>query len=132
MTSQPPHVTRILVIDDIDETRHLLGNLLRGSGYDVDLASDEDDAIQRARFHVPDLILMCLGLGREQLIAIGQNIRREAQLNTGVAMVVFCVTAIPEGAELEVNENVYLTRPDNFDQIRALLGRLSGRNNAIA
>jgi CheY-like chemotaxis protein len=131
MTTQTQHVTRVLVIDDIDETRHLIGKLLRGSGYDVDLASDEEDAILRARFHVPDLILMCLGLGREQLIAISDNIRREAQLNSDVAMVVFCVTAIPEGAELEVNENVYLTRPDNFDQIRALLGRLSGRNTPI-
>jgi hypothetical protein len=38
--------------------------------------------------------------------------------------VVFCFPSIDEGAEVAAGHNVYMTRPDNFDQLRAILSRL--------
>lgn len=120
--SEPRQV--ILVLDDIEETRHLTEKMLRKNDCCITLARDEEDAILRARSESPDLILMSLGLELEQLLATAQRIRQKSPLREDVAIVIFCVPAIPEGAEMEVNKNVYVTRPDNFDQLRDFLHRL--------
>ena len=39
-------------------------------------------------------------------------------------VVVFCIAEIDEGDEVAIGQNVYITRPDNFNQLRALLARL--------
>jgi two-component system, OmpR family, KDP operon response regulator KdpE len=114
----------ILVLEDIEETACLIEKMLKGNGYCVTLARTEEDAIFRGRSQSPDLILMSLGLGPERLLATAHRIRRQAGLSQDVAIVIFCVPTVPEGAEVEVDRNVYLTRPDNFNQLRELLRRL--------
>jgi CheY-like chemotaxis protein len=114
----------ILVLDDIEETRDLINTMLRGDGCCVNLARDEEDAITRARSQSPDLILMSLGLELDQLLAMAYRIRQRGAFSQDVAIIIFCVPTIPEGAEIEVKQNVYVTRPDNFDQLRDLLHRL--------
>jgi CheY-like chemotaxis protein len=114
----------ILVVEDIEETRDLIAKLLSGSGYGVDLARSEENAIQQARCQSPDLILMSLNLDPGQLLAVAYRIRQQANLSRDVAIVIFCVPTIPEGAEIEAGDNVYVTRPDNFNQVRELIQRL--------
>jgi CheY-like chemotaxis protein len=114
----------ILVLNDIEETRRLTEKMLEGNDCFVTLARDEEDAISKARSESPDLILMSLGLKLDQLLATAQRIRQEAAFSDDVAIVIFCVPTIPEGAEMEVNKNVYVTHPDNFDQLRNFLHRL--------
>jgi two-component system KDP operon response regulator KdpE len=114
----------ILVLEDIEETAYLIEKMLKGNGYSVSLARTEEDAIFRGRSQSPDLILMSLGLGPERLLATAHRIRRQAGLSQDVAIVIFCIPTIPEGAEMEVDKNVYVTRPDNFNQLRELLHRL--------
>lgn len=42
-----------------------------------------------------------------------------------VPVIAFCASCFDEGgAEVGVGFNVYMTRPDNFDQLRALISRL--------
>lgn len=114
----------ILVLEDVEETAQLIERMLKGNGYNVALARNEEEAIFRSRFQSPDLILMSLGLGPERLLATAHRIRRQAGLSQDVAIVIFCIPTIPEGAEMEVDKNVYVTRPDNFNQLRELLHRL--------
>jgi CheY-like chemotaxis protein len=114
----------ILVLEDIEETAYLIEKMLKKSGYCVTLARNEEDAILRGRFPSPDLILMSLGMGPERLLSTAHRIRRRAGLSQDVAVVIFCIPTIPEGAEMEVDKNVYMTRPDNFNQLRELLHRL--------
>lgn len=114
----------ILVLEDIEETARLLERMLKGNGYCVTVARTEEDAIFRGRSQSPDLILISLGLGPERLLATAHRIRRQAGLSQDVAIVIFCVPTIPEGAEMEVDKNVYVTRPDNFNQLREFLHRL--------
>jgi CheY-like chemotaxis protein len=114
----------ILVLEDVEETGQLIDKMLQGSGYWVALARTEEDAIMRARLQSPDLILISLGLEPDLLLATALRIRQKAALSQHVAVVIFCVPTIPEGAEMEVNKNVYVTRPDNFNQLRELLHRL--------
>jgi CheY-like chemotaxis protein len=118
------HLRQILVLEDVEETGFLIDKMLKENGYSVALARNEEEAIMRARFQSPDLILMSLGLGPELLLAAAHRIRQEAALSQDIAIVIFCVPTIPEGAEMEVSKNVYVTRPDNFNQLRGLLHRL--------
>ena|ERR1019366_2603752 len=115
---------RLLVLEDIEETACLIEKMLSRNGYRVTLAKSEEDAIWRARSRPPDLILMSLGCAPDQLLAVANRIRQDAGISQGVAIVIFCVETIPEGAVMKVGTNIYVTRPDNFNQLRELLHRL--------
>ncbi len=53
--------------------------------------------------HSPNLVLTSLGLELELRLAIAQPIGEEARIGQDVAIVIFCVPTIPEGAEMEAN-----------------------------
>jgi CheY-like chemotaxis protein len=113
----------ILVIEDVEETRYGIKRLLTASGYQVVTARDEEDAVL-LRIRAPDLILMCLGLDAAHALPLTQRIRARARLSEKLPIVVFCDGDLREGAEEEAGYRVYLSSPENFDQIRALVGRL--------
>jgi len=121
----------ILVLNDVEETRTLIERMLRGKGWVVAVAREEEDAISIARSRVPDLILMSLGREPEQLLKAARRIRQQAAVGLDVAIVIFCVPTIPEGAEMEIDKGVYITHPDNFDQLRDLLRRLLWKKTLI-
>ena len=114
----------ILVVEDVSETRDGIEKLLKADGYRVTLARDEKDAIESARREPPNLILVSVaGLPHDVVIA-ARRIRELAALGENVPVVVFCIAEIDEGDELAIGQNVYITRPDNFNQLRTLLARL--------
>ena len=114
----------ILVVEDVQETREGIERLLIVDGYRVALAKDEHDGIESARQQRPDLILVSLaGLPREVILS-ARRIRESAALDEEVPVVVFCIDDIAQGDEIAIGENVYVTRPDNFNQLRDLLARL--------
>jgi DNA-binding response OmpR family regulator len=114
----------ILVVEAVEETRDGIEQLLKAHGYRVDPARDEEDAVTKARRESPKLILMTLAGPLDVVIATGHRIRERAGLSEAVPLVFFCAPSLPEGAELEIGRNTYVTRPDNFDQLRDFLGRL--------
>jgi two-component system response regulator MprA len=114
----------ILVVEDVHETRDGIEKLLKADGYRVALARDEPDAIENAQRNRPDLILVSLaGLPRE-VIATARRIRERAGVGEQVPVVVFCVDGIGEGGEVSIGQNVHITQPDNFNQLRSLLARV--------
>jgi len=113
----------ILVVEDVEETRHGI-ELLLADGYQVLSAGDEAEAVLQARLASPDLILMSLGVDTLEQVAIALRVRECAVLGDATPIVLFCIPTLDEGAEIEVAPNLYLTRPDNFDQLRRLFRRL--------
>ena len=114
----------ILVVEDIQETREGIERLLMVDGYRISLARDEQDGIESARRQRPDLILVSLaGIPREVIVS-ARRIRDKAAIGDDVPVVVFCIDEIAEGDEVAIGENVHVTRPDNFNQLRSLLARL--------
>jgi CheY-like chemotaxis protein len=124
VTSDREWLPLILVVEGVEETRDGIQRLLVTSGYQVGAARNEEEAIRVAGFRPPDLILISPGLDALQILSTAMRIRERAGLNEEIPVVVFCITSLDEGAEVAAGHNVYLTRPDNFDQLRALLGRL--------
>jgi two-component system cell cycle response regulator DivK len=53
---------RILVVEDQEDLRGILRDLLAGSGYDVAEAADGRDGVAKAQSERPDLILMDIQL----------------------------------------------------------------------
>jgi CheY-like chemotaxis protein len=114
----------ILVVEDVAETRDGIERLLKADGYLVAVARDERDAIESARRERPNLILVSLAGLPSEVIAAARRIREHADLGNLVPVVIFCVDSINEGDDLAIGENVHISRPDNFNQLRRLLARL--------
>jgi DNA-binding response OmpR family regulator len=114
----------ILVVEDVEEIRDGIEKLLKVKGYRVDPARDEQEAIVRALREPPDLILLSLAGLPAELVAAACRIRERGALSGEVPIVIFCIASIDEGAEVNVGANVYLTRPDNFDQLRDFIRRI--------
>lgn len=114
----------VLVVEDVAETRDGIERLLKADGYRVAVARDERDAVESAQLKRPDLILVSLaGLPRE-VIVTARRIREHAEVGEHVPIIVFCDEEISEGDEVALGENVHVTRPDNFNQLRSLITRL--------
>jgi DNA-binding response OmpR family regulator len=114
----------VLVVEDVAETRDGIERLLTADGYRVSVARDERDAIESAQRKRPDLILVSLaGLPRE-VIVTARRIRERAEVGENVPVVLFSIDEIGEGDEVALGQNVHVTRPDNFNQLRSLMTRL--------
>ncbi len=55
-------LAKILIVDDDQDIRRLLGHRLKSEGYEPVFAGDAISAVNAARKEVPDLILLDLGL----------------------------------------------------------------------
>ena len=114
----------ILVVENVYETRAGIDTLLKANGYRVALASDEREAINITRLERPDLILVSGSALPDNVRVKAGHIRKGAGVVDNVPVVVFCAQDIPEGEEVAIGGNVFLTNPDNFNQLRSLLARL--------
>src|SRR6266511_739935 len=95
----------ILVVEDVEETRDGIEELLKADGYRVDPARDEEDAVARAGRESPRLILVSLPGPEADVIATAGRIRRRAELSEDVPIVIFCSPTVAEGAEVEIGKN---------------------------
>lgn len=114
----------ILVVEDVHETRDGIEKLLQADGYRVAVARDERDGIESAQRKCPDLILVSLAGSPGEVIATARRIRDRGGVGEHVPVVAFCIGEIREGDEVALGQNVHVTRPDNFNQLRSLLTRL--------
>jgi DNA-binding response OmpR family regulator len=119
--NHPDDRALILVIEDVEEIRDGIEKLLHADGYRVDPARDEEDAATLAARESPDLLLMSSGARRAPTIS---TVRQQLGLSEKVPVVVFCGDTIAEGTEQQIGTNAYLSRPDNFNQLRNFLRRL--------
>jgi CheY-like chemotaxis protein len=116
----------ILVVEDVHEISDGIERLLKTDGYRVVLARDELEAIESAQLTQPDLILVnWTGLSGEVLATV-RRIREGLAVGDQIP-VVFWIEDIDEGEEIAIGENVFLTCPDSFNQLRSLLARLLDR-----
>jgi two-component system, cell cycle response regulator DivK len=83
---------RIMVVEDYDDTRLLLKQVLEGLGYSVLEASNGQEAVDLAEREHPDLILMDLDLPILDGIAATQRIRQQSDLEK---VPIVAVTAYP-------------------------------------
>jgi two-component system, cell cycle response regulator DivK len=121
---------RILVIEDQEDLRRILRDLLVGSGYDVIEAADGAEGVAKAQIEQPDLILMDIQLpvldGYEAARQIKENPRLAA--TPIIAVSSFAMKGDEEKARSAGCDH-YVTKPYSPIQllrtVRTLLGEQS-------
>jgi DNA-binding response OmpR family regulator len=119
----------ILLVEEDDETRHLLKENLQTEGYRVLLALDEEDAFDRVGSGgaSADLVLINLvGKAPEVALAVGRRIRAHAKYDGHTPLVVMAEKYGKEleGTDVNVSGNDWITYLEDHDQLRNLLARL--------
>jgi two-component system KDP operon response regulator KdpE len=109
---------RILVVDDELPIQRILRRNLSVSGYDVLIADDGEQAVEMARAHQPDLILLDLCLPGE---IDGLEVCRQVRLSMQTPIIV--LSALTEEKQkveaLDLGADDYLTKPFSNDELQA-------------
>ena len=71
---------RILVVDDDVDAAEALGELLRDYGHDVATAHDGPQALDNARLHRPDIVLLDISIPEMDGYEVAKRIRSELGL----------------------------------------------------
>jgi DNA-binding response OmpR family regulator len=86
-------MTKILLVEDIPDNVALVRKALSGRGYEIIHAPDAETGLQLALTHIPDLILLDLGLPDYDGQTLAGWMRAESVLDD---MLIVAVTAWPE------------------------------------
>jgi DNA-binding response OmpR family regulator len=109
---------RILVVEDDTAIAFGLQLDLKGEGYDVEIESDGESALERARKEAFDLILLDVMLPRKDGFEVCRELRR-----TGSKTPIIMLTAKTQEAEkvlgLEMGADDYVTKPFSPRELRA-------------
>ena len=119
----------VMVVEDFEDNRFMMRRLLEMSGYRVLEAINGEEAVEIAKRERPSLILMDLSLPLLDGLAATRRIRQQAELrNVPIVAVSAHDTADFHADALAAGCNDYVTKPIDFDQLEALLGRLLPRS----
>jgi two-component system, cell cycle response regulator DivK len=121
----------VLVVEDFEDNRFMMRRLLEMSGYRVLEAINGEEAVEMAERERPGLILMDLSLPLLDGLAATRRIRQhEALRDVPIVAVSAHDTADFHADALAAGCNDYVTKPIDFDQLEALLGRLLPKNSS--
>jgi two-component system, OmpR family, KDP operon response regulator KdpE len=119
---------RVLVVDDEQSIRRAVGRALAARGYEVQLATDGEEALTAAAVFQPDLVVLDLNLPALDGLEVCRQLR-------GWSPVPILVLSVREDepdkvAALDLGADDYLTKPFGIDElmarVRALLRRAQG------
>jgi CheY-like chemotaxis protein len=117
-----PSNCRILVVDDSPDVLEALAMLLRLQGHEVDVASDGREAIQKAVFFTPDVVLLDLGLPWIHGHEVCREIRRRVAPRRPL---IIAVTGHgrPEDIQrsLDAGCDAHLVKPVDYNQLTKLI-----------
>jgi len=113
------HNKSILIVDDSEDMRTLLGQVLEDEGYTLYFAEDGTIAIEQAVVHHPDLILMDMSLpGISGWEAVAQLRQKPEFQHTPIIAVTAYVTKADEERAKAVGCDAHLGKP--FDIMEVL------------
>ncbi len=109
---------RILVVDDEPPIQRMLRRSLSVSGYDVLVAENGSQAVDMARLHQPDLVLLDLCLpGELNGLDVCKQLRKWSQ--TPIIVLSAITEEKQKVAALDLGADDYLTKPFSNDELQA-------------
>jgi two-component system cell cycle response regulator DivK len=121
-------VPRVLIVDDVADTRDLYAFYLRHKGIDVKTASDGLEGMVKALELIPDIIIMDLMM--PGLTGIEATLRLKGQRAT-CAVRIIVLTASHDAqmrcAALDAGCDGFLTKPCSPEKVVAEIQRVLGR-----
>lgn len=121
--------TKVLIVDDEATIRRILETRLKLCGYQVDIAIDGEEAIEKFNTCHPDIVILDVMLPKLDGFAVCKEIRSYSEVP------VIILTAITDVADrikgLEMGADDYVTKPFSPNElearIRAVLRRVTDR-----
>ena len=116
----------VLVVDDELTLQETIAYQLTRQGYEVVVSSDGEDALEKARAHRHDLIILDIMLPKLDGFEVCRILRQE--MNTPILMLTARDDEIDRVVGLEVGADDYLTKPFSMREllarVKALLRRV--------
>jgi len=116
--------TRILVVEDHDETREVLANLLRHIGHEVVAAGSAGDALKAMGATKVDILVSDIGLPDGSGYALLAQARQAQPALRAIALTGF-TTSQDAKFSREAGFDFHLTKPLDFHELRTLLAQLT-------
>lgn len=121
---------KILVVDDEPDALELIDVNLRAAGFEVILADDGREALQKARAIMPDLIVLDVMLPETDGLEVCKTLRREnATARIPIIMLTARAAEMDRVLGLELGADDYITKPfsprELILRVRNLLERAS-------
>ena len=122
---------KILVVDDEPEAVELVGFNLKQAGYDVISASDGEEALKKAKSHLPALVVLDWMLPEMEGVEVCKLMRRDAATaNIPVIMLTAKASEIDRVLGLELGADDYLTKPFSPRELVLRVKKILDRSKA--
>ena len=128
---------KVLVVDDEEAGRYLIGSILRPHGYDVTFAVDGIDALEQLAREIPDLIITDVLMPRMDGYKFCVRLRSDPR--TRDIPIVVCTASFNDPADTRFADSLgvdaFLSKPFEPDvlvaEVRRLAGGASGPHEAL-
>ena len=122
--------SKVLVVEDYEDTREFMRFLLQDYGFDVTEAANGYEAIECVKRQVPDLILMDISMPGMDGLTAARKIRENSGSSRRPAII--AITAYGEAARrkaLEAGCDASLSKPIDFEDLEPVLSRYLPKEN---
>jgi CheY-like chemotaxis protein/uncharacterized protein (DUF302 family) len=123
----------VLVVEDEQDYAALLATMLRNGGYEVRVAHDGIEALEKVEEHVPDLITLDIQMPRKSGIMFFREIKAKPRLRDVPLLVVTGLTVDDRDMETFIHSfldvehlprpEAYLEKPVEADELVAVVGQ---------
>lgn len=123
---------KVLIVDDEEHIIELITFNLELKGYEVDSASDGEEALQKFKKIKPDLILLDIMLPKINGIEVCRRIRESEEL-PDVAIIMLTARGMEKDKVegLEVGADDYITKPFSIQELMARIKAVMRRWNTL-
>lgn len=116
---------RILIVEDNEMNRDMLSRRLLHKGFEVSIAKDGLEGLERARGESPDLILLDLSLPLKDGWEVARDLKKDAKTRAipVIALTAHAMTGDREAA-LEAGCDDYDTKPIDMPRLLGKIAKL--------
>jgi CheY-like chemotaxis protein len=115
--------SKVLVVEDYDDTREFMKFLLQDYGFDVSEASNGYEAIEAVKTQVPDLILMDISMPGMDGLTAARKIREHKSSRRTPIIAITAYGELARRKAIEAGCDASISKPIDFEDLEPVLSR---------
>jgi DNA-binding response OmpR family regulator len=125
----PAAFSEIFIVEDDNDTADMLAEMVRLSGYRVQLYHSAQTVLAALRQHIPSAIILDIMMPDISGLEVLQTIRHDEHLqNLPVILLSAKSTPLEIEEGIQAGANLYLTKPVRFDEIQRAIEEVLAAN----